>query len=571
VTCEIDLLLYLLVGAESLCAMSSDPPGDVVLVDSDVKASPCPDGDFRSLLEQARVAHDLEVEGLKLESRALQRELHAVRSRLDEHLAARPRQSDELAEQAQDNSPSCREDPSAAFRQEGQVSAGSDFFVAQTVPRRPRASTSSGASSHNSHHSSSTVFQHAASRSSLVLERGKLWTIVTAPAFEVTMVVVILMNGVLLAMEAQYKGFSLAENTNHASARGESAEVWPLALEVFNVLSFVFGAIFLVELVLKIAGLRRDFVVDPWNWLDATVVLLWLCSAVLQMSTDMQFLRMVRAARVARLWRILKVLQNPNSDSLFMVSTALAGSLGTTTWCFGLLLVGHSLLALAMNHFLYEFYFDADPSNSPGHRGQTKMFEYYGSFSRAFLSMVEITFGNFVVPIRVLVENVDEAFILYAVFHKLIVGFAIIGVLNAIFIQETFKAAAMNDNLMVRQAKARQKHHSMEMQQLFRAADTDGSGIVDMDEWMVICRDEWVQIWLQSQDIKVEDARMLFQLLDDGDGKLTAQEIIKGTAGLKGTSAVMKLLATVQRVNERVEDIRAELLFAQQAVAAERM
>lgn len=226
------------------------------------------------------------------------------------------------------------------------------------------------------------------------------------------------------------------------------------------------------------------------------------------------------------------------------------------------------MLALAMNHFLYEFYFDADPSNSP-HR--MVMFEYYGSFSRAFLTMVEITFGNFVVPIRVLVENVDEAFIIYAVIHKMLIGFAIIGVLNAIFIQETFKAAAMNDNLMVRQAKARQKHHSKEMNRLFEAADADGSGTVDMDEWMDLCRDEWVQIWLHSQDIKAEDARILFQLIDDGDGRLTSEEIVKGTAGLKGTSAAIKILATAKRVDECVNDIRAELLFTQHAVAAERM
>lgn len=552
--------------------MSRPPPGDAVLVESDGNASRPSDGDFQSLLQQAKVAHDLEVEGLKLESQALQRELQAVRSRLGEHLAARPRQSDELAEQAQSPSPSdefgnlpdCLEGPSAAFRQAGEASAGSALSGAETVQRRiSQASTNTGGRS-----ASGKRLKPASTRAALVQERGQLWQIATAPAFEVTMVVVILMNGVLLALEAQYKGFSVAEKTGHRSARGESAEVWPEALEVFNVLSFVFGSIFLVELILKIICLRRRFVVDPWNWLDAIVVLLWLFSAVLQVSTDVEFLRMVRLARVARLCRLLKVLQNPHSDSLFMMATALAGSLGTTTWCFGLLLVGHSLLALAMNHFLYEFYFDADPSNSP-HR--MVMFEYYGSFSRAFLTMVEITFGNFVVPIRVLVENVDEAFIIYAVIHKMLIGFAIIGVLNAIFIQETFKAAAMNDNLMVRQAKARQKHHSKEMNRLFEAADADGSGTVDMDEWMDLCRDEWVQIWLHSQDIKAEDARILFQLIDDGDGRLTSEEIVKGTAGLKGTSAAIKILATAKRVDECVNDIRAELLFTQHAVAAERM
>merc|ERR1712176_986588 len=84
---------------------------------------------------------------------------------------------------------------------------------------------------------------------------------------------------------------------------------------------------------------------------------------------------------------------------------------------------------------------------------------------------------------------------------------------------------------------------------------------------MTVCKDEWVQIWLSSQDIKVEDAQSLFELIDDGDGRLTAEEIVNGTAGLKGASAVMKIMTTVHRISACVNDIRAELFFSQLPVA----
>merc|ERR1719188_1748306 len=106
---------------------------------------------------------------------------------------------------------------------------------------------------------------------------------------------------------------------------------------------------------------------------------------------------------------------------------------------------------------------------------------------------------------------------------------------------------------------------------LFEEADVDGNGSLDIDEWLAICKDEWVQVWLACQDIKAEDARSLFELIDDGNGRLTAEEIVKGTSSLKGASATMKIIAMVYRVQDYVKDIRAELLFSQPSVAAERM
>merc|ERR1711920_665769 len=160
---------------------------------------------------------------------------------------------------------------------------------------------------------------------------------------------------------------------------------------------------------------------------------------------------------------------------------------------------------------------------------------------------------------------------LYGMAHKLILGFAVVAVLNAIFIQETFNAASLDDSVMVRQQHKRQKHHRTKMRQLFEEADADGDGTLGLDEWVAVCNDEWVQVWLASQGIEADGARSLFDLIDDGDGKLTSEEIVKGTASLKGTSAIMKMIIMMQRISVRLKDIHAELHFSQPVVAAERM
>jgi len=256
-------------------------------------------------------------------------------------------------------------------------------------------------------------------------------------------------------------------------------------------------------------------------------------------------------------------MQGHLAESLFIISTSLRDSISTTAWSFLFLLVVHFLMALFLNQILAEFYFVSGPSDDAG---QSVVFEYFGSFSRSFLTMYEITFGNWPTPVRALTEHVDEVFIVYGVVHKTIIGFAAVGVLSAVFIQETFKVAQMDDNLMVRQTLRRERIHSLKMRKLFEEADEDMNGSVDLAEWETICQDKWVQTWLRSQEIPIQNARSLFELiigLGDGDGSLTADELIQGTASLKGASAVVNLLQLVLDLQKSLNDIKLCLPVAQ--------
>ena len=44
-----------------------------------------------------------------------------------------------------------------------------------------------------------------------------------------------------------------------------------------------------------------------------------------------------------------------------------------------------------------------------------------------------------------------EYYAIFSVAYKLIIGFAAVGIINAVFMQETFKVAASDDKLMMRQ------------------------------------------------------------------------------------------------------------------------
>lgn len=62
---------------------------------------------------------------------------------------------------------------------------------------------------------------------------------------------------------------------------------------------------------------------------------------------------------------------------------------------------------------------------------RAQIFRYYGTFTRASLTMFEILFGNFGPPARVLVENVTEWFASFFLGYRCVFLYATLNVINA--------------------------------------------------------------------------------------------------------------------------------------------
>merc|ERR1719336_3582280 len=107
-----------------------------------------------------------------------------------------------------------------------------------------------------------------------------------------------------------------------------------------------------------------------------------------------------------------------------------------------------------------------EDTTAPLEQRQT-VFSYYGTFTRSTVTMFEITLGNWIVPCRVLMEHVNEGFSMFALVHKLIIGFSMVSVITGVFIQETFKVAAQDDKIMMRHKERASRVHRDKMERLF--------------------------------------------------------------------------------------------------------
>merc|ERR1712050_356654 len=80
-----------------------------------------------------------------------------------------------------------------------------------------------------------------------------------------------------------------------------------------------------------------------------------------------------------------------------------------------------------------------------------KVFARFGTVTRCVLSSFESNFDSWTDLTQLLGEEVGQAFLLYGIIKYFVVSFAFVGIINGIFFQKVFDAAAADDFVLLRQ------------------------------------------------------------------------------------------------------------------------
>jgi len=345
----------------------------------------------------------------------------------------------------------------------------------------------------------------------------------------------------------QFKGLQVGFDLQYIGCTRSADALWPSADFCFIVLDWIFGLLFCFEALVKIVCFGLKYFTDPWNLPDLAVVCTFAFDkiATISMAVDKRILQLMRLFRLVRLFRLIETLEG--LDILYIMTTSIKGVFWILAWAVTLLSVMLVTLSLFLTQVLHAMYFN-DVSQSDLSAAELekhhKLYEYFGSFTRCLMSMFELTLANWPPVTRLLAEEVSEWFMLLCVVHKLTIGFAVIGVINGVIMQETFKVAATDDMIMVRQKTAAQNRFREKMTSLFSALDHDGDGAVDFDEFEIISRIPEVTTWLAAMDIDTDDLPMLFSLIDaDGSGTLPIEELVTRIPRVKGPARSIDMLA----------------------------
>merc|ERR1719343_1692428 len=96
---------------------------------------------------------------------------------------------------------------------------------------------------------------------------------------------------------------------------------------------------------------------------------------------------------------------------------------------------------------------------------------------------------------RFLQEDLYEGWAVAVIFYKLTVGFAMLGILNAVFMQETFSATEIDDSIMVSKKKRADKAHGKKMLKLFKHAERNDQGYLERAEFRRVLRNPAIRTW----------------------------------------------------------------------------
>jgi len=295
---------------------------------------------------------------------------------------------------------------------------------------------------------------------------------------------------------------------------------------------------------------RWRFFQEVWNMIDLLIVGLWLVQvAGASFGMNTQFARLARLSRLGRLARLARTIEG--FDAMFLMTTSIRGSIGILGWASLLILIILTFEALLIWQVLAEFYFNdaAQPAQA-----RHDVFIYFGTYTRASFTMLELTLANFPPPARLLSENVSQWFMLFVWIHKLTMGFAVIGVINAVFMSETFRVVANDNRIMVRNKQKQLNEYTKKIKDLFLAADPDCDGNVTYEEFEIVFSEPDLNIWMSAMDLKTDDLPMLYKLLDceggSSDGRLQMDELVKGVAHLRGAAKSIDLIILLNEVRE---------------------
>jgi len=403
----------------------------------------------------------------------------------------------------------------------------------------------------------------------------RMETAVKGQTFDISFVLLIVLNAMVMALQLQYSGLEAGFQLQIRGYTTAADDAWPAAGILFEVLDKCFIVIFALELVLRVLAYRFQWIFSGWNYLDAFVVTMALLNWG---APDLELVNptTMRLVRFGKLIRLVRVMRSSSLIScLGLMISALKGSVNALFWSLLVLTIIQMVAAMLISQ-LVEKYIMAE--SNPLEMRQV-VFQYYGTFWRSTITMFEITFANWAPPCRILVDHVSESLGLFFLVYRCLIGFAVLSVVQAVFIQQTIKSAQNDDNMQIELKDKEKSRFADKLKKVFIQLDSSGDGLVSWQEFEAVMENNSdVQQILDVLEVDVRDVAAVFQLLDDGEGTLDSDQFVKGVTSMRGQAkeiTILTILTHLRRLESKVDGLPHDVRFisgtARGAIEASRL
>merc|ERR1712032_249873 len=285
-----------------------------------------------------------------------------------------------------------------------------------------------------------------------------------------------------------------------------------------------------------------------WNIFDTGLVISAyaeeVVSILLSSTPSMSTMRLIRTVRLVRVFRIIRVMRF-FKDLRVMVG-GIWSSLQSLIWAVILLLFMMYLFGVCVLQFASQ---EAVEKQKLGgvlaDEDFIALVEYYGSLARTVYTLYLAISGGFdwnkaATPLLALSWPLGLMFSFYIAFAVL----CVLNIITGVFVENATQMTSQDDDMVLMEELETRRTWFEEVKVLFEAADTDGSGQLNAEEFSAQLQDLRMQAWFRKIGVHVEShsAEGLFQLLDfDGDGVLDLDEFAIALQSVHGPARSIDL------------------------------
>jgi len=273
-----------------------------------------------------------------------------------------------------------------------------------------------------------------------------------------------------------------------------------------------------------------------WHWLQAILVLVqtsemiliireWLFGTPFPIGSR-QWFRFISMARVLRVFNVLDHLDF--TAELHLLLASMQGSMWSLLWSALFMLIPMFIFSMMLTQVVAEYRIN---SGIELHDMENLMF-YYGTLDSSMLSLFwcisgGLSWSEAMIPLRT--HHFVWPTLLFLLYVALMV-FAVLNVLTGVFVNSATSAASSE----------KEKKTLATLKNIFDDIDTDASGCLNQDEFTLLLGHKEIGVCLQSLNIPPSHASQLFQLIDaDGSGSVQIQEFLQGCDRLQGSLKAM--------------------------------